>query len=194
MNVILELPKKKAGDPPALPIDAVVDLRREMPGGSRAHLDRGWRVVGYTESGKGNWSGYELEAPDGRRTVASKFEAFDQQQPETKCMQDQGDNLFDGETDVDHDTPISERDGDWTRYNAWVLMRPESVRILCAEFPMYTRMVVGGQLRWVIGYTEDGHVVVSDYCPRCYPLEMTRQSAHMVQAADLRKIIARSMN
>jgi hypothetical protein len=192
--MILELPTKKPGDPEALPIGAVIDLRREMPDGARAHLDRGWKVVGYTESGKGRWSGYELEAADGRRTQASKFEAFDQQQPETKCMQDNGENLFDGEADVDHDTAICARDGEWAKWTAWVLSRPESVRKLCAEFPMYTRLVVGGQLRWVIGYTEDGHVVVSDFCPRCYPLEVTRESAHQIAAADMRTIIARSLN
>lgn len=78
--MILELPEKKPGDPEALPIGAVIDLRREMPDGARAHLDLDWKIVGYTESGKGRWSGYELQRADGATTVASKFEAFDEQQ------------------------------------------------------------------------------------------------------------------
>lgn len=79
--MILELPEKKPGDPEALPIGAVIDLRREMPEGARAHLDKGWEVVGYTESGKGRWSGYELKRrADGAQTVMSKWEAFDEQQ------------------------------------------------------------------------------------------------------------------
>jgi hypothetical protein len=188
------IPEKKPGDPDALILGSVINLRREMPDGPRAYLDLGWKVVGYTESGKGRWSGYELEAADGRRTQASKFEAFDQQQPETTCMQDNGENLFDGESDVDHDTPICELDGEWTKWNAWVRTRCESVRTLCAEFPMYTRMVVGGQRRWIIGYTECGCVVVSDYCPRCYPLDVTRHHAHTIAAADVRKTIVRGLN
>lgn len=79
--MILELPEKKPGDPEALPIGARIDLRREMPGGSREHLDKGWKVVGYTESWKHRWSGYELERiADGATTSASKWEAFDEQQ------------------------------------------------------------------------------------------------------------------
>lgn len=195
MNVILELPKKKAGDPTALPIGAVIDLRREMPGGARAHLDIGWRVVGYTESGKGNWSGYELEAADGRRTVASKFEAFDEQQRESACMRINGENLFDGEADdVDHGDAISERDGEWTKWTEWVQSRPEVVRQLCGEFPMYTRLVVDGRLRWVIGYSEEGTVVMSDHCPRCYPLEVTREHAVQLAAADVRVLMVRRLN
>lgn len=191
----LELPPKKPGDPEALPIGTVVDLRREMPGGTRSHLDRSWKVVGYTESGRGKWSGYELEAADGRRTQASKFEAFDQQQPEAACMQQiSGDNLFDGEADVDHGDAICERDGEWSKWTEWVLSRPEVVRQLCTEFPMYTRLVVDGRIRWVIGYSEDGHVVMSDHCPRCFPLEITREHALQIPAVDVRKLMARSLN
>lgn len=192
--MILELPHKKPGDPDALPIGAVIDMRREMPDGPRAHLDRGWKVVGYTESGKGSWSGYELEAADGRRTVASKFEAFDQQKPEQQCMQLDSENLFDGESDVEHGTPICENDAEWGKWQAWVLSRPESVRQLCAEFPMYTRLVTDGMVRFVIGYSEGGEVVVSEHCPRCYPLEVTRESATLIAAAEARTLIARRLN
>lgn len=76
--MILELPEKKPGDPEALPIGALIDLRREMPDGARAHLDKGWKVVGYTESRKHLWTGYELERADGETTLASKWEAFDE--------------------------------------------------------------------------------------------------------------------
>lgn len=188
--MIRTLPPKKPGDPAALPVGAVLDLRREMPDGSRAHLDKGWRVVGYTESGKGRWSGYELEAEDGRRTSASKFEAFDLQQPGRDCMQtNNSESLFDGESDVDHADPISEADAEWSKYTAWVQSRPDSVRALCAEFPMYTRLVVNGRLRWIIGYDEAGQVVLSEYCPRCYPLEFTREHAVTAVAADLRPLM-----
>lgn len=192
--MILEVPTKKPDDPEALPVGAVIDLRREMPDSARSHLDRGWKVIGYTESGKGRWSGYELEAEDGRRTVASKFEAFDQQKLGQPCMQLDSENLFDGESDVEHGTPICENDAEWRKWLAWVQSRPESVRQLCAEFPMYTRLVMDGKIRFVIGYHEDGQVVASEHCPRCYPLEITRESATQIAAADARTMIARTVN
>lgn len=192
--MILELPTKKPADPEALPIGAVIDLRREMPDGTRAHLDKGWTVIGYTESGKGKWSGYELEAADGRRTVASKFEAFDQQR-ESACMQINGVNLFDGEAgDVDHGDAICERDGEWAKWTAWVLSRSAPVRDLCGEFPVYLSLTMNGRCRWVIGYSEDGYVFLSDHCPRCFPLEITRENAIQVPATEVRALLVKRLN
>lgn len=70
-------PNRERGDPEPLECGQTLNLRREMPGGPRAHLDIGWEVCGYTYKQSGKWLGYLLRNVQGRTTSASKFEAID---------------------------------------------------------------------------------------------------------------------
>lgn len=69
-------PIPRKGEPEPLPIGQKLNLRREMPGGTRAARDQGWEVIGYSYK-NGKWRGYELRNAQGWLTKASMYEAID---------------------------------------------------------------------------------------------------------------------
>lgn len=74
------LPGKLVDGERPLPLGSRVDMRRELPGTEKAARDKGWRVVGYTQSSAGRWSGYELAGDaehQGEYAKLPKVEAFD---------------------------------------------------------------------------------------------------------------------
>ena len=50
-------------------------------------------------------------------------------------------------------------------WEAWLATRPECVRKLAAEFPLGTEMDINGVIYYLIGYTENDMLIISNVNP-----------------------------
>lgn len=48
---------------------------------------------------------------------------------------------------------------------AWLAAQPETAQKLAKEFPIPLKIEVDGQLHWLIGYTEDDHLIITPIDP-----------------------------
>lgn len=72
---------------------------------------------------------------------------------------------------------------------AWLKERPECVQALAREFPVNISVEIGGALLYLIGYTEDDKLILSDVNP-CLDYEQAIEQRQYLCASHLRDALA----